>query len=56
MKVRIMKCPNCGQYTLQDFCPLCGTKTRVPYPPKFSPEDPYGEYRRKMKRKLKIKS
>ncbi len=56
MKVKIRKCSNCGTYTLQDICPKCGSETKVPYPPKFSPEDPYGEYRRKMKKKLRSKS
>ncbi len=46
----LRKCIECHRYTLkQDKCPYCGGKVRVPHPPKFSPEDPYGEYRRKMK-------
>jgi H/ACA ribonucleoprotein complex subunit 3 len=32
-----------------DTCPYCKGKLTMPYPPKFSPEDKYGEYRRKYK-------
>jgi H/ACA ribonucleoprotein complex subunit 3 len=31
-------------------CPKCGAKTVQPKPPKYSPEDQYGEYRRKAKK------
>ncbi len=44
------KCKNCEIYTLQEKCPSCGEKTVSPHPPKFSPEDPYGKYRRKLKK------
>jgi H/ACA ribonucleoprotein complex subunit 3 len=44
MKMR--KCPNCKSYTFKDSCPKCGSKTINPEPPKFSPEDKYGKYRR----------
>jgi len=50
MRFRIRKCPSCGRYTLKETCPVCGTKTKVAHPPRFSPEDPYGEYRRRLKR------
>ncbi|WP_010478770.1 RNA-protein complex protein Nop10 [Thermococcus zilligii] len=50
MHSRIKKCPKCGRYTLKETCPVCGEKTRVAHPPRFSPEDPYGEYRRRLKR------
>ncbi|MDI6889060.1 MAG: RNA-protein complex protein Nop10 [Methanocellales archaeon] len=43
------KC-ECGTYTLKDTCPSCGKKTRNPLPPSFSPKDPYGKYRRMMKK------
>ncbi len=52
MRFRIKKCPECGRYTLMDTCPVCGAKTKVAHPPRFSPEDPYGAYRRKLKREL----
>lgn len=44
----IMKC-ECGNYTLKESCPKCNKKTFGPLPPKFSPEDKYGEYRRRVK-------
>jgi len=40
------KCPACGEYSLQDVC-RCGTATVIPLPAKYSPDDRYGEYRRK---------
>ena len=45
----ILKCENCNKYTMKEMCD-CGTKTVNPKPAKFSPEDNYGEYRRKAKR------
>jgi H/ACA ribonucleoprotein complex subunit 3 len=39
----------CGKYTLkQELCPYCGGKVISPHPPKFSPEDRYAKYRRKI--------
>ncbi|HDN74517.1 ribosome biogenesis protein [Archaeoglobales archaeon ex4484_92] len=52
MKVLMRKCRSCGRYTLQNICPECGEKTFMPIPPKFSPEDPYGKYRRKLRREV----
>jgi H/ACA ribonucleoprotein complex subunit 3 len=49
MKTKIRKCMECGIYTLKETCPLCRGKTFKPTPPRFSPEDPYGEYRRKLR-------
>ncbi|MGC8632504.1 MAG: nucleolar RNA-binding Nop10p family protein [Thermoprotei archaeon] len=40
-----MRCPRCGTYTLKDRCPRCGTPTAPASPPKFSPDDPYLEYK-----------
>ena len=45
----ILKCPNCDKYTMKDVCD-CKTKTVQIKPAKFSPQDPYGEYRRKAKK------
>lgn len=42
----------CRVYTLKDTCRVCGEPTVSPHPPRFSPEDPYGEYRRRLKREL----
>jgi len=38
-------------YTLGDTCPDCGAATANSAPAPFSPEDPYGEYRRALKRR-----
>lgn len=47
----IKKCPECKIYTFKENCPRCGKKTRRVIPPKFSPEDKWGDYRRMMKKK-----
>ncbi|HLC97363.1 MAG TPA: RNA-protein complex protein Nop10 [Candidatus Nanoarchaeia archaeon] len=46
----IRKCASCGKYTLKEHCPACGSSTMQPKPPKFSPEDKYGGYRRTVKK------
>jgi H/ACA ribonucleoprotein complex subunit 3 len=43
------KCQKCGTYALGDRCPKCGGKTKNAEPPKYSPQDKYGKYRRMMK-------
>lgn len=50
MARHILKCPECGKYTMKDECDKCKVNTVQIKPAKFSPEDPYGEYRRKAKR------
>jgi H/ACA ribonucleoprotein complex subunit 3 len=50
MKSKMRKCVKCGVYTLKNCCPNCGEETINPKPPRFSPEDPYGKYRRIMKK------
>lgn len=45
----ILKCTKCTQYTMQQQCPKCSSPTATPRPPKWSPEDKYGEYRRQAK-------
>jgi H/ACA ribonucleoprotein complex subunit 3 len=47
--MRIRKCTACKIYTFKESCPKCGGKTTSPQPPKFSPQDRYGRYRRKRK-------
>ncbi len=43
-------CDACQEYTLKtEACPHCGGKVAPNRPPKFSPEDPYGSYRRRLK-------
>jgi len=47
MKMR--KCIYCKEYTFKEICPKCNRKTINPEPPKFSPQDKYGKWRRKLK-------
>ncbi|HLD05834.1 MAG TPA: nucleolar RNA-binding Nop10p family protein [Candidatus Nanoarchaeia archaeon] len=44
----ILQCPSCKSYALSESCP-CGGKRVSPRPPKYSPEDKYGHYRRMAK-------
>lgn len=46
VQTKFRKCPACGLYTLKGACSKCGGPTRNPLPPRFSPKDPYGKYRR----------
>ena len=50
MRSLMHKCRACGRYTLQDACPACGAAAGNPMPPRYSPEDRYGAYRRKLMR------
>ncbi|TYT62870.1 RNA-protein complex protein Nop10 [Natrialba swarupiae] len=38
-------------YSLSSECPVCSAKTENSAPAPFDPEDPYGEYRRALKRR-----
>ncbi|TET10613.1 MAG: RNA-protein complex protein Nop10 [Candidatus Thorarchaeota archaeon] len=50
----LFKCHKCGEYTLnQVTCPKCGCSVSSPKPPKYSPQDKYGNYRRKAKQKAR---
>lgn len=51
MNKEILICPKCGLYTLKANCPICKTETINPKPAKYSPEDKYGDYRRKYKKR-----
>jgi len=42
----ILFCEKCKKYSMKENCPLCGEKTIVPKPGKFSPVDTYGRERR----------
>ncbi len=44
------KCSGCGRYTLKEQCPDGGADTVSPRPARFSPHDPYGKYRRMLKK------
>lgn len=46
----ILFCKNCNIYTMKEICSKCNTPTIQKKPAKFSPEDPYGKYRRKAKK------
>jgi len=45
--MKLKKCRKCGTYTMKDVCPKCGSAAASPQPPKYSPEDKYGKWRRK---------
>ncbi|NCN64481.1 MAG: RNA-protein complex protein Nop10 [Candidatus Altiarchaeum hamiconexum] len=47
--MKIFKCPSCGRYTMRYVCNMCNVQTAEAKPPKFSPEDKYGKYRRMAK-------
>lgn len=53
--VKIKKCPNCKNYTLKAQCEKCNRKTERVGPGQYSPEDKYGEYRRKFKKERILK-
>jgi len=38
-------------YTLGETCPECGAEAANSAPAPFDPGDPYGEYRRRLKRR-----
>ncbi len=46
MRSHIRKCPECRRFTLEERCESCSVATENTFPPKFSPEDRYGKYRR----------
>lgn len=46
----LLKCTKCENYTINQIC-SCGGKAVTVKPPKFSPEDKYGNYRREAKEK-----
>ena len=51
MRTLLFRCRDCARYTLQKECPKCGTATESPLPPRYSPEDRYGAYRRMLTQK-----
>ncbi|HII71573.1 TPA: RNA-protein complex protein Nop10 [Candidatus Woesearchaeota archaeon] len=50
MSLHILKCTKCATYTIKEVCPDCGGEAVQPLPAKYSPEDPYGKYRREAKK------
>ena len=55
MQVEILRCKSCGKYTLEPKC-ACGSEALRIIPAKYSPEDKYGEYRRKAKEQEQAQS
>jgi H/ACA ribonucleoprotein complex subunit 3 len=53
MRAKILRCRACGRYTLKDICPVCGGSAIPTKPAKFSPDDPYGKYRRALVQEAK---
>ncbi len=56
MKSLIFHCKDCDRYTLYPSCPKCGAQTVQPAPPRFSPEDKYGKYRRQLRFEQKLQN
>ncbi len=54
MRSVMKKCRACGMYSLKDACPACGEPTGNPMPPRYSPEDRYGVYRRRLKASRRV--
>ncbi len=50
MKSLILFCNSCNVFTLSKSCAKCDMRTSNPLPPRFSPEDKYGKYRRMLMR------
>ena len=48
-------CPACEIYTLKEECPKCGGRTATKAPPRYSPQDRYGKYRRMLLKEREIK-
>ena len=48
MKGLMLKCADCGRYTLADKCPSCGGKAVTVHPARYSPDDKYARYRSPM--------
>ena len=46
MPSAMKRCPECNEYTMLDVCG-CGSPTVTALPAKYSPDDRYGEYRRR---------
>jgi H/ACA ribonucleoprotein complex subunit 3 len=50
--MKIHKCQKCGTYTLKGECVKCNAHTSTVGPARYSPQDPYGRYRRMMKEEM----
>lgn len=56
MDSNIARCMACGSYSYREKCPKCGAAAASPHPPRFSPEDKYGHYRRRLKKLAGLES
>lgn len=45
MKSLMLRCVECGRYSLGDKCPSCGGATVTVHPARYSPDDRYARYR-----------
>ena len=52
MAEHIYLCPKCKSYSMENTCPKCTTKTDVPRPAKYSPDDKYADLKRKAKEEI----
>jgi len=50
MRTTIRVCPACRRYTLKDACPDGHGASISPLPPRYSPEDRWGDYRRRLRK------
>ncbi|MDO8556229.1 MAG: RNA-protein complex protein Nop10 [Nanoarchaeota archaeon] len=50
MTAEIFFCAACEKYTLKVSCPSCSSKTLSPCPPRYSPLDKWGKWRRLAKK------
>lgn len=50
--MRMLKCRECAKYTLRTKCPSCKGEALPVKPPKYSPPDRWGKYRRMMKKEI----
>tara|TARA_B100000676_G_scaffold228602_1_gene226816 strand:- start:190 stop:342 length:153 start_codon:yes stop_codon:yes gene_type:complete len=50
MKTLIFECKSCNIFTISKKCPDCSSATSNPLPPRYSPEDKYGKYRRMLRK------
>ena len=49
MQTLILQCKECKIYTMNNTCSECSLRTSNPLPPRFSPQDKYGKYRRMLR-------
>lgn len=45
MKSLMLKCVECGRYTISEKCPSCGGRAVTVHPARYSPDDKYARYR-----------